>query len=615
MKAATEKGNLIFAKSTKVTRSPVADPESGLRMAGRANYPIFVKSKGDVRNPCNMQSTAASAVGTPETANGGEDPMGTPKRARSSPGESNTRKASRLAHEKSTTSEGSCESSDEDEPLTTERLGNPEGGPRRDPTMGELKSLLKSAGQLAEYVLEMSRIVAAKAKLNKDVREATGIARAMAHKLSAELRDFDADKLAIPEQTEEQRRIAEREAKAEEAHRRANQIRDILGGSTVPDPGRLLQEEWPKAAYVRTAFKRGSLATSESATRALVADEDTEAPLLKALANQFPGVKGACEASGLTVLKATYSESRPGQESRTETKTLLIKPMSDASESGDTLEAAGEILRALEGVSTMDIEVPEKALETWRKALEVASSGRDLHITLCVRKRHRPKSEQPPRNPRGGEITVAVNGRSYVDVLKSINESLQSEDIEIADVSRTRAGAARIRVGGPAENASRIGEILGRAIPGAAVDASGRKKWLRSTKLAPGVTEEAVKAALTTVLGRTTRAMVTSIRPAYPDKVRVNILVPISEAEEIKRKPPFRMGLLKGAFADPPKRCRRCNEVGHLAAQCRGPDRSKQCFNCHQEGHMARDCTIPAERRRHAATTSPKGPAVQLQPQ
>ena len=104
MKAATEKGNLIFAKSTKVTRSPVADPESGLRMAGRANYPIFVKSKGDVRNPCNTQSTAASAVGTPETANGGEDPMGTPKRARSSPRETNARKASRLAHEKGTTS-------------------------------------------------------------------------------------------------------------------------------------------------------------------------------------------------------------------------------------------------------------------------------------------------------------------------------------------------------------------------------------------------------------------------------------------------------------------------------------------------------------------------------
>ena len=110
---------------------------------------------------------------------------------------------------------------------------------------------------------------------------------------------------------------------------------------------------------MKTVLKRDSLATSESATRAMVADEATEAPLLKVLANQFPGGKGACKASGLTVLKATYAENRPGQESRTETKILLIKPTSDASESGETLEA-GEVLRALEGVNTVDIEVPEK---------------------------------------------------------------------------------------------------------------------------------------------------------------------------------------------------------------------------------------------------------------
>lgn len=154
----------------------------------------------------------------------------------------------------------------------------------------------------------MSRFVAAKAKLNKDVRGATGIARAMAQKLTAELKDFDAGKLTVPQQTEEPQRKAERETKAEEADRRSNQIRDILRGLTIPDPGSLLQDDWPKAAYLRTVLKRGSLATSESATRALVADEATEAPLLKVLANQFPGVKGACEASGLTVVKATYMD-------------------------------------------------------------------------------------------------------------------------------------------------------------------------------------------------------------------------------------------------------------------------------------------------------------------
>ena len=95
-----------------------------------------------------------------------------------------------------------CSKQSTEEPLATEILGKP---------LGELQSLLESAGQLAEYVLEMSRIVAAKAKLNKDVHEATGIVRAIAQKLTAEIKDFDEDKFAVPQQTEEQRHKAERE--------------------------------------------------------------------------------------------------------------------------------------------------------------------------------------------------------------------------------------------------------------------------------------------------------------------------------------------------------------------------------------------------------------------
>lgn len=79
--------------------------------------------------------------------------------------------------------EDSSGSSDEEEPQATEDLGKAEGGQRRDRTLSELKALLESAGQLAEYALEMSRTVAAKANLNRDVREAAGIARAMAQKL------------------------------------------------------------------------------------------------------------------------------------------------------------------------------------------------------------------------------------------------------------------------------------------------------------------------------------------------------------------------------------------------------------------------------------------------
>ncbi|XP_058817343.1 uncharacterized protein LOC131680645 [Topomyia yanbarensis] len=39
-----------------------------------------------------------------------------------------------------------------------------------------------------------------------------------------------------------------------------------------------------------------------------------------------------------------------------------------------------------------------------------------------------------------------------------------------------------------------------------------------------------------------------------------------------------------------PEVCFKCQEFGHLARNCSGPDRSKLCRRCGEEGHMAKDC-------------------------
>ena len=40
-------------------------------------------------------------------------------------------------------------------------------------------------------------------------------------------------------------------------------------------------------------------------------------------------------------------------------------------------------------------------------------------------------------------------------------------------------------------------------------------------------------------------------------------------------------------------RCYRCLGFGHMAADCRGPDRSRCCWRCGEEGHIAGSCTRP----------------------
>jgi len=42
--------------------------------------------------------------------------------------------------------------------------------------------------------------------------------------------------------------------------------------------------------------------------------------------------------------------------------------------------------------------------------------------------------------------------------------------------------------------------------------------------------------------------------------------------------------------------CFRCQDRGHIAAECKGPDRPRRCYRCHTEGHLASACKGPAKK-------------------
>ena len=70
------------------------------------------------------------------------------------------------------------------------------------------------------------------------------------------------------------------------------------------------------------------------------------------------------------------------------------------------------------------------------------------------------------------------------------------------------------------------------------------------------------------------------------------------------------------------KRCYRCLGFGHMAADCRGPDRSRSCWKCGEEGYTARTCLGEAANRspsrqnrrrpRHAEAPIDSDPEVML---
>lgn len=44
---------------------------------------------------------------------------------------------------------------------------------------------------------------------------------------------------------------------------------------------------------------------------------------------------------------------------------------------------------------------------------------------------------------------------------------------------------------------------------------------------------------------------------------------------------------------NPPLQCHRCHMVGHVMANCRGPDRRAECYRCDRPGHIAKVCEAP----------------------
>ncbi|CAB0043339.1 unnamed protein product [Trichogramma brassicae] len=223
-----------------------------------------------------------------------------------------------------------------------------------------------------------------------------------------------------------------------------------------------------------------------------------------------------------------------------------------------------------------------------------------------ARQQPKPRPVQRRAHHRPDAIVIkAKDASKYADILRSLK--------------RSAAGALVLQLKKGVENASDLGEELGKVL-GTAATASAllHTSTIEIKDLDECATKEEVTAALDALLGVpvSKRDPVKSLRKAYAGTQVAVVALPDDLAATALKLGHVRIGWVNCRIRarEEAARCYRCWSPGHVAARCKGPDRTELCYRCGQKGHQAKDCKGQpscvlcrergADDHRHASTSS-----------
>ncbi|CAB0029049.1 unnamed protein product [Trichogramma brassicae] len=195
-------------------------------------------------------------------------------------------------------------------------------------------------------------------------------------------------------------------------------------------------------------------------------------------------------------------------------------------------------------------------------------------------------------------IIKADDPSTYANILKKLKGDpalQQTVGSSVNNIRRSAAGALVLQLKKGVDNASDLGEELGKVLgTTATASALQHTSMIEIKDLDESVTKEEITMALDALLGVpvSRRDPVKSLRKAYAGTQVAVVALPDDLAATALKLGHVRIGWVNCRIRarEEAARCYHCWSPGHVAARCKGPDRTELCYRCGQKGHQAKDC-------------------------
>ncbi|KAI4461047.1 zinc finger cchc-type superfamily [Holotrichia oblita] len=215
--------------------------------------------------------------------------------------------------------------------------------------------------------------------------------------------------------------------------------------------------------------------------------------------------------------------------------------------------------------------------------------------SASAKEQTREANREEAKKPKQDAILVALAGKSYADLLRTVKQTVRPGDIgvDIKDVRKTKKGELLLTVRNGSDKAEVLKNELREKLPTATTSLLVSKKVLHVKGMDEVVTTQEIKDAICKAIETKPETFeVKALRPAYGNRQNATIVMPEGDARKLIQARKIKIGWTSCKIVErkPDLKCYKCWDYGHTKSECTGPDREWLCLKCAKEGHKAVLC-------------------------